>query len=58
MIQVLIGFLATLRMLALSVIVPLLVGVAILLVVQFVPLVGRRGLAFPRTARDSTKPPA
>ena len=51
--QVLIGFAATLGMIALSIVSMLLVGFVILWIVSYVPIVGRRGQRHPRTARES-----
>lgn len=52
MLQLLIGFGVTMGMIALSIVVPLLVGLVVLWIVGYVPLVGRRGQRRPRTARD------
>ena len=51
--QVLIGFAATLGMIALSIVTILFVGFVILWMVSYVPIVGRRGQRQPRTARET-----
>jgi hypothetical protein len=53
--QLLIGLGATLGMIALSIVVPLLVGVVVLWIVSYVPIVGRRGQTPPRRLRDAPR---
>jgi hypothetical protein len=56
--QLLIGLGATLGMIALSIIGPLLVGVVVLWIVSYIPIVGRRGQTHPRRLREATPPAA
>jgi hypothetical protein len=50
--HVLIGFGAMVEMIALSIIVPLLVGFVVLWIVSYIPLVGRRGRTHRHTLRE------
>jgi hypothetical protein len=52
--QVLIGFAATIGLIALSVLLPLLVGVVVLCLVSWFPIVGRRGQTHPRKLREGS----
>jgi hypothetical protein len=50
--QVLIGFGAMAGLIAFSIIVPLFVGLVVLWIVSYIPLVGRRGQRHPRAGRE------
>jgi hypothetical protein len=52
--RVLIGFAATIGLIALSILLPLLVGVVVLCLVSWFPIVGRRGQTHPRKLREGS----